>query len=292
MSAPKTSRTILKERFLSSRKKVKNSTICNAKEFTKNLVVRGSPVADFSSSSPGCDNAAILFTDLSRVVQGNIVKWEWDFGDGVKAERTISTPVTHQYTSGGQFKVSLKVINEFGCENILSRELSVTTPFLEAGRDTLVLRGGSVSFNIQATGTNLRYKWTPSTGLNRDDVRNPIATPVNDTRYSVTISSDEGCVLQDNIQVRVLEMPFIPNAFTPNGDGVNDVWKIEYLDSYPGVNVNVYNRFGIKVFGSIGYLKPWDGSLNGQILPVGTYYYVINPRIGLPVFKGWVALIR
>ena len=272
--------------------KVKNSTICNAKEFTKNLVVRGSPVADFSSSSPGCDNAAILFTDLSRVVQGNIVKWEWDFGDGVKAERTISTPVTHQYTSGGQFKVSLKVINEFGCENILSRELSVTTPFLEAGRDTLVLRGGSVSFNIQATGTNLRYKWTPSTGLNRDDVRNPIATPVNDTRYTVTISSDEGCVLQDNIQVRVLEMPFIPNAFTPNGDGVNDVWKIEYLDSYPGVNVNVYNRFGIKVFGSIGYLKPWDGSLNGQILPVGTYYYVINPKIGLPVFKGWVALIR
>ncbi len=272
--------------------KVKNSTSCNAIEFTRNLVIRASPVANFSSSSPGCENAAIVFTDLSRAVQGNIVKWEWDFGDGVKAEKTVSTPITHQYTSGGQFRVSLKVINEFGCENILNRELAVTTPFLEAGKDTVVLRGGSVRLNIRASGTNLRYKWTPSIGLDRDDVRNPIATPVNDISYSVTISSDEGCVLRDDIQVRVLEMPLIPNTFTPNGDGINDVWKIEYLDSYPGVNVNIYNRFGIRVFGSIGYLKPWDGNLNGQMLPVGTYYYVINPRIGLPVFKGWVTMIR
>ncbi len=87
-------------------------------------------------------------------------------------------------------------------------------------------------------------------------------------------------------------MPFIPNTFTPNGDGVNDAWKIEYLDSYPGVIVNIYNRFGIKVFGSIGYLKLWDANLNGQLLPVGTYYYVIDPKIGLPVFKGWVTVIR
>lgn len=272
--------------------KVRNSTSCDAKEYTRNILIRASPVADFSSSSPGCDNAAIIFTDLSRAVQGNIIKREWDFGDGTKVESTTSAPISHQYTSGGQFMVSLKVTNEFGCENVLTRELSVTTPFLEAGKDTIVLRGGSVRFNIQATGTNLRYKWTPSIGLDRDDVRNPIATPTSDTRYSVTISSDEGCILQDDLLVKVLEMPFIPNTFTPNGDGINEVWKIEYLDSYPGVSVNIYNRFGIKVFGSIGYLKPWDGNLNGQLLPVGTYYYVIDPKIGLPVFKGWVTVIR
>lgn len=272
--------------------RVRNSTSCNAKEFTETIVIRASPVADFSSSNPGCDNAAITFTDLSRAVDGNIVKWEWDFGDGVKSMKTVSAPITHQYTSGGEFLVSLKVTNEFGCENILNRQLSITTPFLEAGEDTFILRGGSVRFDIQATGTNLKYKWTPSTGLDRDDVKNPVASPSTDTRYSVSISSDEGCTLQDDIQVKVLEMPFIPNTFSPNGDGINDVWKIEYLDSYPGVSVNIYNRFGIKVFGSIGYLKPWDGNLNGQMLPVGTYYYVIDPKIGLPVFKGWVAVVR
>lgn len=272
--------------------KVRNSTSCNAKEYTQVLVIRASPVADFVSSNPGCENAAIVFTDLSRAVQGNIIKREWDFGDGTKFDNPGSAPVSHQYTSGGKFMVSLKVTNEFGCENVLTRELNITTPFLEVGKDTIVLRGGSVRFNIQATGTNLRYKWTPSTGLDRDDVRNPIASPTTDTRYSVTISSDEGCVLQDDVMVKVLEMPFIPNTFTPNGDGINDVWQIEYLDSYPGVSVNIYNRFGIKVFASIGYLKAWDANLNGQNLPVGTYYYVIDPKIGLPVFKGWVAVVR
>jgi len=272
--------------------KVRNSTSCEVKEFTKTIVINASPVADFSSSNPGCNNAAITFTDLSRSVQGNIVKWEWDFGDGNKSVNTISLPVTNQYTSGGNFLVSLKVTNEFGCENILTRQLDITTPFLEAGADTYILRGGSVRFNIQATGTNLKYKWTPSTGLDRDDIKNPTASPSAETRYYVTISSDEGCILDDNILVKVLEMPFVPNTFTPNGDGINDIWNIEYLDSYPAVSVNIYNRFGIKVFGSIGYLKAWDANLNGQMLPVGTYYYVIDPKIGIPVFKGWVAVIR
>jgi len=272
--------------------KIKNSTICDVKEFKRDILIRASPVADFSFSSPGCDNAAILFTDLSKAVQGNIIKREWDFGDGIKLDNSGSATISHQYTSGGQFKISLKVTSEFGCENVLTRELNITTPFLEAGKDTIVLRGGTVKFNIQATGTNLKYKWTPSTGLDRDDVRNPVAAPANDTRYYVTISSDEGCILKDDVLVKVLEMPFIPNTFTPNGDGVNDAWDIEYLDSYPGVSVNIYNRFGIKVFASIGYLKAWDGNLNGQLLPVGTYYYVIDPKIGLPVFKGWVTVIR
>ncbi len=272
--------------------KVRNSTSCVAKDFTQTIVIRASPVADFLTSSPGCNNAAIIFTDLSWTAQGRIVKWEWDFGDGIKAENTVSVSPTHKYTSGGQFKISLKVTNEFGCESMISRQLDITTPFLEVGANTFILRGGAVRFNIQATGTNLKYKWTPATGLDRDDIKNPTASPSTETRYSVTISSDEGCILEDDILVKVLEMPFVPNTFTPNGDGINDLWNIEYLDSYPAVSVNIYNRFGIKVFGSIGYLKPWDANLNGQMLPVGTYYYVIDAKIGIPVFKGWVAVIR
>jgi gliding motility-associated-like protein len=89
-----------------------------------------------------------------------------------------------------------------------------------------------------------------------------------------------------------LEKPIIPNTFTPNGDGVNDAWKIEYLDSYPNVAVNVFNRYGVRVFVSIGYREPWDGMYKGQAVPVGTYYYVIDPKIALPAFKGWVVVIR
>ena len=84
----------------------------------------------------------------------------------------------------------------------------------------------------------------------------------------------------------------IPNTFTPNADGVNDVWNIKYLESYPGCTVDIFNRFGMKVFSTIGYTTQWDGKLNGADLPVGTYYYIINPLNGRKAVKGSITLIR
>lgn len=272
--------------------RVENSTSCLIKEFSQVVLIRSQPLADFSFSKPDCSNASILFTDLSVSTEGEIVKWSWDFGDGNISEKPNSSPFSYQYAAGGNYEIRLKITTEFGCENMLTRQLNITTPFLNAGNDTIILRGGSVKFDILATGTNLQYKWTPSTGLDRDDIKNPIASPTTDTRYSVVITSDEGCILEDDILVKVVEKPIIPNTFTPNGDGVNDFWKIEYLDSYPSVTVNVFNRYGVKVYGSVGYVQAWNAILNGEQLPVGTYYYVIDSKIGLPVFTGWVVVLR
>lgn len=272
--------------------KVQNSTSCNVQLLSKTIQIQTSANADFEMSKPGCNNSSISFTDRSASLQGRILKWKWNFGDGNVLEQTNSSAVSHQYAAGGIYKVSLTVSNELGCDQTITKELNISTPFLNAGRDTSILRGGSLNFNIQATGTNLKYKWSPSAGLDRDDVKNPVASPLTDTRYVVSITSDEGCELSDDILIKVLEKPVIPNAFSPNGDGVNDVWNIQYLDSYPGVIVSIYNRFGIKVYGSIGYLNPWNAFSNGEPVPVGTYYYVIEPKSGLPSFKGWVAVIR
>ncbi|WP_158990276.1 gliding motility-associated C-terminal domain-containing protein [Mucilaginibacter sp. L196] len=84
----------------------------------------------------------------------------------------------------------------------------------------------------------------------------------------------------------------IPNTFTPNGDGINDTWEIKYLDYYPKSTVNIFNRWGQKVFSSIGYPTPWDGTYKGTVLPSGTYYYIIDPKNGQAVFSGWLAIIR
>jgi gliding motility-associated-like protein len=272
--------------------KVQNSTSCNAIEFKKDLMIMSIPKADFSMSLPDCNNPVITFTDLSTQFLGKIVKWNWDLGDGTIVEYTNGAPFLYKYTASGSYTVSLRVTNELGCDHTVNRQLNITTPFLNAGLDTIILKGGRVRFNVKATGTNLKYKWSPSVGLDRDDIQNPLASPTEDTRYSVTVTADGGCVLQDDILVKVLEKPIIPNTFTPNGDGVNDVWKIKYLESYPNVAVNVFNRYGVRVFVSIGYREPWDGMYKGQAVPVGTYYYVIDPKIALPAFKGWVVVIR
>jgi gliding motility-associated-like protein len=84
----------------------------------------------------------------------------------------------------------------------------------------------------------------------------------------------------------------IPNAFTPNGDGINDTWDIKNLDSYLNCTIRVYNRYGENVYSSIGYGIQWDGKYRGADLPTGTYYYIINLKSDLKVLSGFVAIIR
>ena len=84
----------------------------------------------------------------------------------------------------------------------------------------------------------------------------------------------------------------IPNTFTPNGDGYNDTWELEHIFSYPKCTVNIYNRYGEKLYSSVGYPVAWDGTYKGAALPTGTYYYIINPNNGQKVLSGYVAIIR
>ena len=84
----------------------------------------------------------------------------------------------------------------------------------------------------------------------------------------------------------------IPNTFSPNGDGIHDKWEISFLDSYPGATVEIYNRYGQIVFQSTGYKTPWDGTMKGNPLPAGTYYFIINPKNGRKQITGFVDIIR
>lgn len=90
-----------------------------------------------------------------------------------------------------------------------------------------------------------------------------------------------------------LQTAIIPNAFTPNGDGVNDYWDIPELADFPACIVSIYTRYGSLVFQSRGYGKPWDGTSKGSPVPMGTYYYIIDPRQdNIKPISGYVAVIR
>ena len=117
------------------------------------------------------------------------------------------------------------------------------------------------------------YVWTGE-ALSSDNTANTSATPtVIDESYTYTVQAElNGCTYEDQATVRVVPPITIYNTFTPNGDGANDTWYMQYIDRYPDCNVKVFSRWGQPVFASTGYKNNWDG----DGLPAATYYYVIE----------------
>jgi gliding motility-associated-like protein len=165
------------------------------------------------------------------------------------------------------------------------------SPTVSAEEDVTIFEGNSVI--IKATANNaFTYKWYPSAGLDHDDVLNPVASPTESTTYKLIVTSAANCTATDEVNINVLKKLVVPNTFTPNGDGYNDVWEIKYLSAYPNNTVDVYNRYGEKLYSSVGYGLPWDGKYKGTDVPPGTYYYIINPKNGRKVISGSVTIIR
>jgi gliding motility-associated-like protein len=112
--------------------------------------------------------------------------------------------------------------------------------------------------------------------------------------YIIYALDDKSCK-SDTIQVRVFSLTTelkIYDAFSPNGDGVNDAWNIENISKYPNCKVIIFNSWGNHVFSSNGYSEPWNGSYKGKELPAGTYYYIIDLGDGSDELSGPVSIVR
>ncbi|WP_048919791.1 gliding motility-associated C-terminal domain-containing protein [Rufibacter radiotolerans] len=150
---------------------------------------------------------------------------------------------------------------------------NIPAPTANAGPDVTIITRRFVE--LEAKG-GISYAWSPSLGLSDDKIANPVAKPTVTTTYTVTVTTPDGCTSSDQVTITVLPPVEVPNGFTPNGDRINDAWDLPGLNNYPNSQVEIFNRWGNKVFESRGYDKPWDGRLNGQPLPAATYYYLIR----------------
>ena len=156
--------------------------------------------------------------------------------------------------------------------------------------DAKILPGQHIRLNPVSNATS--FAWDPDPSLDRYDVRDPLANPTITTTYRVVATNDAGCEKEGFVTVAVLSDLIIPNSFTPNGDGINDVWEIEGLEDYPNVFIQVFNRWGSLVFSSKGYDTAWNGQFSGTPLPSATYYYTISSDVFEQPLNGAVTILR
>jgi gliding motility-associated-like protein len=256
-------------------------------EVDKTITLLATPELSFPAIPPVCIDAGtvqLAASELSGIS-----------GSGVYTGTAVSSSgLFNPATAGpGTFTIDYIFTATNACADTISQTITVmASPTVTSEGDVTALQGGSVQLEVKAVGDSLTYLWSPAMGLSSTTVEDPFASPSSDITYTLTVTNNLGCSASAQVKVFVLQSPVIPNTFTPNGDGINDTWDIKYLDSYSDCTVQVFSRWGERVFSSVGYPASWDGSYNGKAVPAGVYYYVIDPKHGRSPLAGWVTIIR
>ncbi len=185
-----------------------------------------------------------------------------------------------------------------GCQGFDSFTITVVPPFQfeeVTPMDTIVNYGDEIQLTTRSNA--IMWSWDPVDYLDDPVLQNPKSKPLKDIKYSVIGYDKYGCIDSAFVNVRVIHKDnlFIPNAFSPNGDGLNDVFKVENITFERFMLMQVYNRQGILVFETQNPEIGWNGNYEGKPAPQDVYFYQIKMVMpdGKPLnFKGDVLLLR
>lgn len=235
-----------------------------------------------------CHGAATASATVSVTGATGTVSYLWDDPEAQTADTALNL---------GAGDYSVQATDASGCKvtggiTVIEPEILTidTTEVVQidethpAGSVTLEASGGTGPFTFFITPDSTSASTGVFTELAAGDYAF-FATDVNGCTsedLAVTITEGEGPV--DGLQFY--------DAFSPNGDGKNDVWNIRNIDQYPNCVVKIFNAWGTPVFSSKGYGTPWDGKSGGNELPSGTYYYLVDPGDGSPSRTGPVSLVK
>lgn len=264
---------------------------CQAKDSVF-LKVVPYPVAEAGADTTICFGSRI---QLNARITGSSVTWSPAVSLlDAHAARPIAGPsATTNYI--------VRVTDTLGCPKTAEDSVLVTVaPIVKAnaGRDTVTLPNQPLQ--LQASGGTY-YSWSPETGLDNPAIANPVATltdAFDSIEYRVRVSDVNGCYGEDAVIVRVFKSTaniFVPSAFTPNGDGKNDILRPLGVGIAELKYFRVFNRWGQMVFSGTDFQKGWDGTINGIKQPAGVYVYVTEGKdyLGKTIIrKGTAVLIR
>ena len=267
---------------------VSQTSGCESPRVPLTVTVNAAPAAPTALSPTYCENA----TAVALTATGADLLWYTAATGGVGS---AVAPVPSTAVNG---VVTYYVSQTSGCESPRV-PLTVTVNALpQVAIDPVagaLCNGKSVT--LLASGAS-SYQWSPSTGLSDPAIANPAAELQGDISYVVTGTDANGCTATASITLQPNSCSlayYIPNAFTPNGDGQNDVFRVKTSDVPRSFSMLVFNRLGEKVFESADIAGGWDGGFAGGQAQTGAYVYVIaitNSAGNIVKYKGTIALMR
>jgi gliding motility-associated-like protein len=236
---------------------------------------------------------ATLFGSASNL--SGPVNFAWSPPDSLNTPNAPTTiariDTTRQFT--------LTVTDNYGCNFSVIDSVTVFMQSLLvvfAGNDTNAILGRQ--HQLRATGNNATdFVWSPVTALDNPFIANPLATLYSNTWFYVHATDAIGCTDDDTVFIKVYEGPnyYLPNAFSPNGDGLNDVFFPTPVGISSTEYFRIFDRYGALVYQTREWMQGWDGKLKGKPAALGTYVWMIkgiNVNGSVVEMKGTVILIR
>ncbi len=252
------------------------------------------PEVNFESEKQNiCQNTCVQFFNTG--IRGDSIHWTFNGADAPYMYSTQQNPIAC-YSDTGSYDVEVFSSNQYGVDVRLRVDYISVRAFPEvvAGSDHTILIDQSVQ--LEAFGTANNYTWTPDYEISNPNARNPIVSPKENTVYYVTNTNSYGCSATDSLRVLVRHEYYsgVPDIFSPNGDGQNDLLYVRG-NGITELEFVVYNRTGQKVFETESQDEGWDGTFRGEELNPGVFVYFakITYLNGFQeIIKGDVTLIR
>lgn len=248
-----------------SRGCTKDTTFVIAATFTIDAVAGN----DTSFCSPG----TVMLNGNNSI---NAITYEWtSLPSNTIALTSTTSVIPPAGTNTYVLLVTSSVANCFDRDTIVVNSFGI--PIIDAGPSKTISLYTSVEIegSVSAT-TGYTLSWIPTPDLSDPTIINPIASNTLNTTFTVSVLDANGCSASDTMRVELYPEIVIPNGFSPNSDGRNDLWVIDNIQQFTECVVEVYNRWGELLYSNKGYTKLFDGRYKNKDLPVGTYYYIIN----------------
>ena len=263
---------------------VQTQSSCSDTMRLSNLIkIVQSPLITISGDSTACIFDPMIYTGLFQRPDTSAAVWNWTFPNGNNS--IVQNPAQQVYTTAGNFIVTTIVTNSSGCKDTSTKNITVFPLPAATMPGTLTMSAGfPVTIPATYSSNVVSYLWSPASTLNCSNCPQPVANPKFNTTYQVLFTDSNGCRNRGSITIIVIcknANVFMPNTFSPNGDGSNDIFYPRGKGINRAKSLRIFNRWGEIVFESKDFPindpdYGWNGIYKGNKAQPGVYIYQVE----------------